>query len=580
MIDLLFKIIFLIKNVHKGLVKSVSLLLLIILNIFFETLGIIIILPFLKLLTNEGDLEKYFFKINSVFESYKYSLTIENFTKPTFIIFLLLFMLLIYTLRLIFTLFYIRKLSNYNSHLEESFSNKLYKNYLNKDYNFFFNSSSNIFLRNITANISALTAVINYFFNLFSEIMILIFLLVILIFTQSVYIFFVILFLFFITFLFYPSTKRKIKDLGKIYDINMGNKIKIINETFRGIKEVLIYKSKKFIYREFYLTNRETINPTKKLYIITTGIRPILEYICLFSIIFATISLFYFNEASFLNFSNILFLAVIIVRLLPSVSRIVSNMQNINYRIPAVKSAVNELYNAITSESSLKTNINFEFKHVVEFRNINFDYNQDNYLILNNVNFFIKKKSKVFLSGKTGSGKSTLLDIFAGLLKINKGEIFIDGNKIKNENYNLKNIISYVTQTPFIIDKSIKNNICLGIDNEFINNEAFIKAIKSAELKYLLGSEDQKVGENGIQMSGGQRQRVAIARALYNNPDVLILDEATNALDENTESKILENIIRDYKDITLIMTSHKKIKNIKFDSIFILEDGKIKESKE
>jgi ABC-type bacteriocin/lantibiotic exporter with double-glycine peptidase domain len=184
------------------------------------------------------------------------------------------------------------------------------------------------------------------------------------------------------------------------------------------------------------------------------------------------------------------------------------------------------------------------------------------------------------LSGKTGSGKSTLLDIFAGLLKINKGEIYIDGNKIKNENYNLKNIISYVTQTPFIIDKSIKNNICLGIDNEFINNQSLIKAIKSAELNYLLGREDQKVGENGIQMSGGQRQRVAIARALYNNPDILILDEATNALDEITESKILKNILRDYKDITLIMTSHKKINNIKFDSIFILEDGKIKESKQ
>jgi ABC-type multidrug transport system fused ATPase/permease subunit len=580
MIDLLFKIIFLIKNVHKGLVKSAGLLLIIILNIFFETLGIIIILPFLKLLTSEGDLEKYFLKINSVLESYKYSITIENFTKPTFIILLLLFMLLIYTFRLIFTLFYIRKLSNYNSHLEESFSNKLYKSYLNKDYNFFFNTSSNIFLRNITANISALIAVINFFFNLFSEIIILILLLVILIFTQSVYVFFIILFLFFISFLFYPSTKRKIKDLGKIYDIHMGNKVKIVNETFRGIKEVLIYKSKKFIYREFYLTNRETINPTKKLYIITAGIRPILEYICLFLIIFATISLFYFNTESFLNFSNILFLAVIIVRLLPSVSRIVSNMQNINYRIPAVKSAINELYDTITSDSSLKTNINFEFKHEVEFRNVDFNYNQDNYLILNNVSLFIKKKSKVFLSGKTGSGKSTLLDIFAGLLKINKGEIYIDGNKIKNENYNLKNIISYVTQTPFIIDKSIKNNICLGIDNEFINNEALIKAIKSAELNYLLGREDQRVGENGIQMSGGQRQRLAIARALYNNPDILILDEATNALDEITESKILENILKNYKDITLIMTSHKKIKNIKFDSIFILEDGKIKESKQ
>jgi ABC-type bacteriocin/lantibiotic exporter with double-glycine peptidase domain len=580
MIDLLFKIIFLIKNAHQGLLKSVGLLLLTLLNIFFETLGIVIIFPFLKILTNEVALGGYFLKINSILEEYNYSITIDNFSKPTLIIFLLLFMLLIYTLRLIFNLFFLRKLSNYNSYLEESFSNRLYKNYLNKDYNYFFTTSSNIFLRNITGHISDLIAVINYFFNLFSEIIILILLLTILIFTQSIYIFFIILFLFFITLLFYPSTKKKIKDLGKISDIHMGNKIKIINETFRGIKEVLIYKSKKFIYREFYLTNRKTINPKRQLYIITSGFRPILEYICLFFIICSTIGLFYFNGESYYNFSNILFFAVIIVRLIPSVSRIVSNMQNINYRIPAVKSSINELKNAITGESFLQSNINFKFKDKVEFRNINFNYNQNDYLILNNVNFFIKKNSKTFLSGKTGSGKSTLLDIFSGLLKISKGEIYIDGNKIKNENYSLNNTISYVTQTPFIIDKSIKNNICLGIDNELINNEALIKAMKSAELNYLLGRQDQRMGENGIQMSGGQRQRVAIARALYNTPDILILDEATNALDENTESKILENIISDYKDITLIMTSHKKIKSIKFDNIFILEDGKIKESKE
>ena len=282
MIDLLFKIIFLIKNAHQGLVKSVGLLLLTLLNIFFETLGFVIIFPFLKILTNEVALGGYFLKINSILEEYNYSITIDNFSKPTLIIFLLLFMLLIYTLRLIFNLFFLRKLSNYNSYLEESFSNRLYKNYLNKDYNYFFTTSSNIFLRNITGHISDLIAVINYFFNLFSEIIILILLLTILIFTQSIYIFFIILFLFFITLLFYPSTKKKIKDLGKISDIHMGNKIKIINETFRGIKEVLIYKSKKFIYREFYLTNRKTINPKRQLYIITSGFRPILEYICLF----------------------------------------------------------------------------------------------------------------------------------------------------------------------------------------------------------------------------------------------------------------------------------------------------------
>ena len=81
-------------------------------------------------------------------------------------------------------------------------------------------------------------------------------------------------------------------------------------------------------------------------------------------------------------------------------------------------------------------------------------------------------------------------------------------------------------------------------------------------------------------MSGGQRQKIAIARAIYNKPDILILDEATNSLDSYSEFKILENIIRECKNITIIVTSHKNIPNIKFDNTLILQDGKIKESKE
>jgi ATP-binding cassette subfamily C protein len=199
---------------------------------------------------------------------------------------------------------------------------------------------------------------------------------------------------------------------------------------------------------------------------------------------------------------------------------------------------------------------------------------------LDRANFYINKNSKVFIAGKTGAGKSTVLDILAGLLKVNEGEIYIDGNRIDSNKYYLKDRISYVTQSPFLMNETIKNNVCLGVDEILFNQELFVKAVKCAELQHLAEEINGKIGENGLQISGGQRQRVAIARALYNKPDILILDEATNALDENTESKILENIIRNYKDITLIMTSHKKIKNIKFDSIFILEDGKIKESKE
>jgi len=580
MINLFYKLFILITKVHNGFYKSFGLLILIIVNNFFEILGIALIFPFLKILTDENVTEIYLLKINNLLNYFNFYIADKYFSKSTLIFGLLLFMFVLYSLKFLFTLFYLKKLSNFNSYIEEYFSNRLYKYYLNKNYNFFFEIDSAHLLRNITSNVNSLTSVIQFFFNFLSEIVILLLLIILLVSTQSIYVVFTFLFVLFINFFFYPTIKKKLKKAGNIHEIYMKKKINIINETFKGIKEIIIYKSRKFVYKNFVLTNKATIVPTRELFIITNRQRPTLEYIFLVLIIFSLLSIFYYNEKS-INFSVIIFFSAIIIRLLPSISRILSSVQNINYRRASVSSLINEISYSVEQNISFEEMSSaFDFHSKIEFKNINYSYFSKKKFILNRANFYINKNSKVFIAGKTGAGKSTILDILAGLLKVNEGEIYIDGNRIDSNKYYLKDRISYVTQSPFLMNETIKNNVCLGVDEILFNQELFLKAIKCAELQHLAEEINGKIGENGLQISGGQRQRVAIARALYNKPDILILDEATNALDENTESKILENIIRNYKDITLIMTSHKKIKNIKFDSIFILEDGKIKESKE
>jgi ABC-type multidrug transport system fused ATPase/permease subunit len=583
MISLLNKIILIILNVHKGTFKSLSLIILIIFNTFIEALGIAIILYFIKILINDKILENYLQIINNYLSSNKYFIFSEDLTKQKLIIIFILFIILIYTARFLFSIFYIKKLSNYNSYLEEVFSNKLYKNFLNKDYEYYLNINSNIFLRDLIANINLLTAVISFYFYLLSETIILIILLIILISKQPFLLSFIFILLIFLISLFFFLQKNKIKKIGDNYQSHMADKVKIITETFYGIKEIINYKHKSFFYNNFKLVNNKKSEPTQKLFIANTIIRPYLEYIFIVFILTLTILTFYFDKNDVLDLSNIIVFLAISIRLIPCVSRILSNIQNINYRRSAANSVINQLNISFSQSNISKKNehqIFSEFKNKIEFRNIIFFYKNDQTLIINKADFSIKKYSKNLLLGKSGSGKSTVLDIFAGLLKINSGEIYVDNKIIDKNEYNLKNKISYVTQKSFLTNDSIKQNICLGKQNELVNIDLLNKCVEILELDNYFLNLNKQIGENGIKLSGGERQKVIIARAIYNNPDILILDEATNAMDSKTEYKILTNIIKEFKDITLILTSHKDVPSIKFDNILILQDGKIKESKE
>tara|TARA_B110000027_G_C15882775_1_gene196175 strand:- start:11 stop:529 length:519 start_codon:yes stop_codon:yes gene_type:complete len=154
-----------------------------------------------------------------------------------------------------------------------------------------------------------------------------------------------------------------------------------------------------------------------------------------------------------------------------------------------------------------------------------------------------------------------------GLLKPQQGEILIDENKIENVKSKWQKIIGCVPQEVFILDNTLKKNIAFGLDEEDIDIKKIDAAIKLANLEELKNSLkfgiDTLVGEKGSRLSGGQRQRIGIARALYNDPEVLIFDEATNALDAQTEQDIIKDIFNSSLNKTIIFVSHNK-ENHKF----------------
>ena len=214
----------------------------------------------------------------------------------------------------------------------------------------------------------------------------------------------------------------------------------------------------------------------------------------------------------------------------------------------------------------------------IEFKNVNFVYDDTNIEALKNVSFTINKGETLAILGKTGSGKSSILSLISRMYDVNNGEILIDNYNIKNLNlYDLRNSIGIVPQDAFLFSDSIINNIKFGKENA-TENEVIIAAKQAVVHDNIINFQKQYetiLGERGITLSGGQKQRVSIARAIIKDPEILLLDDCLSAVDTETEEIILNNLLQICKNKTTIIVSHRVSSAKNADKIIILDNGKI-----
>ncbi|CEN74901.1 ABC transporter [[Clostridium] sordellii] len=230
-----------------------------------------------------------------------------------------------------------------------------------------------------------------------------------------------------------------------------------------------------------------------------------------------------------------------------------------------------------SSNQNLENESLEDFKQCINVENVKFSYSKDR-LALDNINLTFEKNKKYAIVGESGCGKSTLIKMIMRYYTKYEGNIVID-NKNLNSIYSsdLYKNISMIQQNVFMFDDSIKENIKL------FSNHSDDEVINSCDRAGLMGlinrlgnGIDSLVGENGNRLSGGEKQRVAIARALINKAKVLILDESTSALDNETAYN-LEKSLLELKDLTMIVVTHKLIKSllISYDEIIVMKDGKV-----
>ena len=264
------------------------------------------------------------------------------------------------------------------------------------------------------------------------------------------------------------------------------------------------------------------------------------------------------------------------LKLLPAAQQIFYYSNEINSRIPYL-SNVTELLVKNAHFENIETE-EVTFSREILFKNVSFSWDgSENKSLLN---LKIKKGEKIAVLGPTGSGKSTFIDLLLGLLEPESGEIYMDGIKINRRNMqSYRNIFAFVPQKIFFLEDSIRENILFGSKSELTENNLLDSIIQ--ELKFDLIIKDNKTLDSNLSdsnqtVSGGQKQVIGIARALYRGGDILVLDEATNAMDKKLEKSIFE-AIPNFGFSNLVCITHSTNMLEEFDTIYVFNNGAIED---
>lgn len=270
--------------------------------------------------------------------------------------------------------------------------------------------------------------------------------------------------------------------------------------------------------------------------------------------------------------------AIIIIQLSTHIVGPVKLSISLINQIRSVSLIANKIENILedTKDSFENTKLD-NFTNSIEIKNLNFSYSEER-KALDDINLKISKNKKYAIVGESGSGKSTLIKLLMRYYSDYEGKIIIDHNDLKNiYSSDLYKNISMIQQNVFMFDDSIKENIRLYSNH---SDDEILSSCERSGLSKLINrlpkGINSLVGENGNKLSGGEKQRIAIARALINNTQILILDESTSALDNETAYN-LEKSLLDLNDLTLITVTHKLIKSIliNYDEIIVMKNGKI-----
>ena len=552
------------------------LLVMILIGSVLEMVGVGVVIPLVTLFGDSNPLEA-----NSFLKSMHDWLKPE--TQKQFIVWVLASVALFYIVKNIY-LFLVTKLqARFTQKQQHELSCRLFQSYLSSPYEFHLKYNSSELLRNIKLVAIVISGVLIPLIIAVTEFMIAFFIFFLLVWVDLTSAMLITLGLGIFLWGYHFLTKTKMTLFGEDCKDYEGKTYQQVYQSFSSIKEIKIRGLEKFFNETFSSYVKKYTQAYSQATVFTQSGKFIFETVG----VSVLLGVMVFSLSSGKNPSTALatfsLFAVALVRLMPTAGRLNWAFTQIKFGIPSLNEVFDQLKKC---EKRIKEKSNQKiiagkliFEDQIEFCKVTYRYEGAEKLSLDSASFVIPKNSTVGLVGSSGAGKTTAVDLTLGLLKPLSGDIFVDGKDIHESLFSWQQQIGYVPQSIYLLDDTVRNNVAFGMEHLYISDEKVWMALRLAQLEFFVNELpnglDTLVGEDGVRLSGGQRQRIGIARALYHEPQVVIMDEATAALDNETECGFMSSIEELYGERTIILVAHRITTVEKCDTIFFISDGRL-----
>lgn len=394
--------------------------------------------------------------------------------------------------------------------------------------------------------------------------------------------------------LMFKAVKPVLRRASQKFMKNTSLANKWLLQSLNGIKDVKVSHKEEYFIDEYAVYGRQAIDAEKINSVVTLLPRLLIEAVSVASVLAVIMGLLSMGQSLDKLMPQLTAFAFAAVRLLPSTTRISGAVNSAAFQEPMLDNLIKNLNAAKDfeqqkqkeqqdelrrQEEAEKRGEQLTYEKQFELSHIHFRYPNAETDVLDDADMVIPAGASVGIVGASGSGKTTAVDILLGLLKPQSGSVLTDGRDIRSDYSGWLSHLSYIPQTIYMLDDTIRANVAFGLRAEEIDDAKVWEAVKEAQLGPFIDSLpdgiETKIGERGVRLSGGQRQRIGIARALYTDPELVILDEATSALDNETEAAIMESINSLHGRKTLVIIAHRLSTIEECDKIFRVEDGKI-----
>lgn len=461
----------------------------------------------------------------------------------------------------------------------------LYKCYMQAPYTFHLSRNSSELLRNITHETRyLLNFVMKPSMVVITNIVLITAIVVFLMLIEPVITVFAIVFLGIVGFTFLRLLKKKMRSFGKQAQKDRQLMIQDVQEGVGGIKDLSVLNRTATFIKRFGINIKSYARSQAFTTVASRSGKPVMETLAVGGMLLIATILYLQGRELDIVIPILTLFAAATIRLLPATQELISKINSMRYYIYSLEPIYQDIRRLRKNSAAQCFDGSIEYKGWMEltFNKVSYAYPNSSEQAVKHLSITIPRGTAVGFVGSSGAGKTTVVDILLGLLEPMEGGVEVGGKSIFKNLPVWQKKVGYIPQNIFLADDTLRKNIAFGLEDNEIDADLINEAIEASQLTNLVESLDKGldtvIGEAGVRLSGGQRQRIGIARALYHKPEILIMDEATAALDNITEKYIIEAIERLKGERTVIMIAHRLSTVQNCDKLYFMKNGEITES--